>query len=84
MSEPTYRIDVVRRGEGHAENRYRASVKRMSDGFFMFSGYGPKATDALEAACQMIAEQGNEPPIVAYADEAGELVQTPEPQSLRA
>lgn len=84
MSEPTYRI-VVERREGNVPpgNLYRATIYRISDDHVLACEYGPDDSTALYNAQGCIAATQIEDPTTYYADEIGEIVPAPEPQSLR-
>lgn len=84
MSEPTYRI-VVERREGNVppQNQYRASVYRISDDRLLTCEYGADDATALYNAQGAIAATQEEDPVTYYADDIGEIVPAPEPQSLR-
>jgi hypothetical protein len=78
MSEPTYRIEVERRPEGLEANRYSANVYLLTDGSFVFAGYGKDTEAAIQSAQRLIANHREEPPMTLFASEAGEIVSAPE------
>jgi hypothetical protein len=87
MSEPTYRIDVTHEPDPRFPNvPWTARVTRLSDGEQIAARSAGSKPEAIAAARESIAAALTpvEPPEAIFTSEDGQIMDAPEPQSLRA
>lgn len=84
MSAPTYRIELEYDAETDTAYKWNWYLWRVSDDASVGNGYETTRGDATAAAQRAIVRLGlKEDGETLYADDDGNIVDTPEPQSLR-